>query len=92
MAYEKVTGPLGPDRGDQHAAVVASTIANAMRHKGRAYKVEDFVPRWGPKPERSSDELLSKATQIFSAMGGVDLRGDYRGADDPPRGVHQGRP
>ncbi len=81
MAYERVAGPLGGARGDQQAAVVASTVANAMRSKGRAYKVDDFVPQWGPS-EQSHDDLLAKALAINAALGGVDLRGDDSRAGD----------
>ena len=47
MAYERLFGPLGPQRDDQLAALVCATVANAFRGKNdRAAKVSDFVPDW----------------------------------------------
>ncbi|MDS1269690.1 DUF4035 domain-containing protein [Lipingzhangella sp. LS1_29] len=70
MAYERVTGPLGPERADLHAAIVASTVANANRGKrGRAAKPADFIPRWDRR-EQSWQEQLATVQRINTALGG----------------------
>lgn len=49
IAYERIEGPLGGARGDYHAALVASTVANSNRGKGKAHKLSDFLLKWGGK-------------------------------------------
>ncbi|MEU8264912.1 DUF4035 domain-containing protein [Micromonospora sp. NPDC048999] len=76
-AYERVTGPLGPDRADIHAAIIASTIANANRGKGgRVAKPEDFIPRWDQRGaaaaagEQTGEDHLRLIKSLNRAMGG----------------------
>ncbi|WP_052336699.1 phage tail assembly protein T [Nocardioides alkalitolerans] len=70
-AYEKVSGPLGPARLDQLAALIASTIANVNRGKNKApHKLSSFVPKWD-RPQQSWREQLSMAHQLNSAFGGT---------------------
>jgi len=62
-AYERVAGPLGPERLDILAAIIASTIANANRtKKGKALKPADFMPDWekasrSARPQTEHDHL-----------------------------------
>ena len=58
MAFDRLS-PIGPERADWHAALIAVTLANAWRGKGqRAYRLEEFLPQFGPKrPQRSAAEL-----------------------------------
>jgi len=57
MAYEMVD-PFGEYRDDLRAGIVASTIANANRPKGkRAYKPEDFMPRFADQEQQSIAEM-----------------------------------
>lgn len=62
-AYERVAGPLGPERLDILAAIIAATIANANRtKKGKAFKPADFMPNWGQatraaQPQTEHDHL-----------------------------------
>ena len=47
QAYHHIS-PISDDRGDYHAAITSSTMANAMRGpKTTAYKITDFLPKWG---------------------------------------------
>jgi hypothetical protein len=47
MAYERYAGPLGPARGDFHAALIASTIAAVNNDpKKKPPTLADFMPRW----------------------------------------------
>lgn len=42
--------PIGNDRADVNAAVIASTIANC--HSKKHYKIDDFMPKYGqPKKD-----------------------------------------
>lgn len=68
QVYEKVTGPLGLARADLHAAIIASTVANA--HAGKAVtKVQDFIPDWDKRP-LTPEELFQKVMQANTALGG----------------------
>lgn len=69
-AYEKITGPLGRRRSDIQAAIIAATVANANRGKGRAPKPADFLPQWDKQP-KTADQLWHKAQQLNAAMGGT---------------------
>lgn len=47
MAYHS-RSPIGPERADLRAALIAQTMANAWRGKNqRAYKLDDFVLKFG---------------------------------------------
>jgi hypothetical protein len=48
-AYERLYGPLGPARGDYHAALIATTTANTVSKKPMA--VSDFMPDWADRGE-----------------------------------------
>lgn len=55
-------------------AVVAKTVADVNRGKGqRAYKVEDFVPKF-EEEEQGLDQLLQFAQMMTITMGGEDKR------------------
>lgn len=74
MAYEKVAGPLGADRGDIHSAVIAATVANVNRGKKPPMKIADFVPDWDPRPQ-DWREQLAIVKQLNSAFGGTVKEG-----------------
>lgn len=77
MAYEQITGPIGGERADLHTGLIASTVANANRGKGRAFKVADFVPTWDRPPQTWRDQLAI-VTALNTQLGGSDRRGDHR--------------
>jgi hypothetical protein len=63
--------PRGEKRADLHAGIVASTIANAVRGKGqRAFKPDDFMPKFGREQEMTDDELENKLGRFAKAYGG----------------------
>ncbi|WP_431888730.1 phage tail assembly protein T [Nocardiopsis alba] len=70
-AYEKVTGPLGPERADIHAGIIAATIANANSKK--KHKPADFIPRWD-KREQSWQEQLAAVRAANRSLGGTEVR------------------
>lgn len=55
--YERMYGPLGPVRDDHLASLIAATVANAFRDKGKAADPKDYLPRWEapPRPEEVVD-------------------------------------
>lgn len=89
MAYEAATGPLGPRRGDWHAAIVAAAILNAMRgKKGRAITPEQLLPWRLPdeerKPEQTPEQMLRAIKSANRKLGGREVRhGDAAGPRDP---------
>jgi len=77
MAYERFD-PIGAQRIDLAAGIIASAVANTTRSKqsDRVYTAEDFMPEWSraPKRQQTGAEQLAIINQI-AAMGGViDLR------------------
>lgn len=78
--FEREYGPLGPERGDWQAAVVAHTLATV--HGAKNAKLADFLPRWGPKPRQTGEEQLA----LFK---GLASQGEPRVNDREP--AHQDR-
>ena len=68
--------PFGSEAYYLGFAIVAMTIANANRGKGKkAYKVEDFMPKF--KTESQSVEQMMQFAQMMTVgLGGEDLRND----------------
>lgn len=67
-AFEREFGPLGLERGDWQAALVAETAAKSAGVKG--VSIKDFVLKWGGRRRQTGEEQLA----IFRAMasGGSD--------------------
>ena len=61
MAYERVAGPLGPERHDVLSAMTQSTIANAANSKkGKKYEPRQFMPRWDTGEKEDPQSKLHK--------------------------------
>lgn len=80
MAYELAEGPLGPARGDWHAALVASNAMNiARRGKGRTAKVTDFLLKWTTRGKSSSSATAASSEamgkMLASRLGGTWTEG-----------------
>lgn len=70
-AYQRLAGPLGPERDDWRLAMVASVIANGQRdtkRRPRPYRPDEFIPDWAqaagvrkPLPARETVEDKMKA-------------------------------
>lgn len=72
-AYEQVTGPIGQERGDWLAGVVASTQANsAMGKRGKRLSPRDFILKWDDKAKQTVDEQLELVRAINAHFGGTD--------------------
>jgi hypothetical protein len=66
QAYYKVE-PFGEERADMRSAVIASTLANIHRGKGKAYTLNDFMIDFSGKEKKSAKEM----SDIFSLFAGV---------------------
>lgn len=67
-AFEREYGPLGPERGDWQAALVAHVVAGASG--GKRTKISDFLIRWANRPKRqSSDDVLTVFRALASQRG-----------------------
>lgn len=54
--------PFGEERADYRSAIIACTIANAHRQKGRsAFKIDDFMPKFGDAATRQEDPKVLQA-------------------------------
>ncbi|MGQ5580924.1 phage tail assembly protein T [Streptomyces sp. ECR3.8] len=85
MAYERVTGPLGPERMDALFATLAATVANTARAKGRKAEPKDFMPKWdqGDKGFTDWEQMLDAVKSYNRQIGGTDLttKGGAAGGD-----------
>ena len=77
LAYDRVS-PIGPERLDHLAALIAATIANSnpwRKNPKKAIPVADFVPEWAPKPKASTpDDQLAFVKILHAMFGGTDER------------------
>ena len=64
-AYYEVE-PWGEERADLRSAIIACTIANVNRAKGKAFKPSDFMPEFNkPIKERQTQaEMIAVMTQF----------------------------
>lgn len=84
MAYERVTGPLGPERTDALVATLAATVANTARAKGRKADPKDFMPKWdqGDKGFTDWQQMLAAVKSYNRRIGGTDMtKGGAAGGD-----------
>jgi hypothetical protein len=87
LVYERLYGPLGPERQDYLFAQVCATLYNVNRSKGKkAASPVDYAPPWAdrkawpwaePKQEQTPEEMLRAIKTMTRGMGGkVAARGD----------------
>jgi hypothetical protein len=68
MAFEQIDGPVGSQREDLRAGVVAATIANCHRSKGPAFKPTDFMPYY-ERPRTDPDAALAALRAAIGRKG-----------------------
>lgn len=87
MAYERVTGVLGPERDDLHAAIIASTIVNVNRKKGKKpVKPQAFIPKWDQSKKRQTvSGQLAMLKQANTRFKGFDRSAPAKPAPQDPR-------
>lgn len=67
IAYDQIE-PIGPERGDLQAAIVASTIANVNRSsRSRAFTPDQFMPRFDRKAVTQTPEEMLRVLRRFAA-------------------------
>lgn len=83
IAYERISGPLGPVRGDWQAAIVAATVYGAAAtKKTKRRKLKDFLPKWvGDRRVSSDEEMEALGRQLAAVYGGEWTEGGDRGDD-----------
>lgn len=75
MQFEQLE-PFGGDSRYLGAAIVAATIANALRDSSSALaKPEDFIPKFGAQ-EQSLNEQLELVTGLAQAYGEITYGND----------------
>ena len=72
MAYEKVTGPLGPRRADVLHGIHTAVVANTAAPRGRKAKPGDFIPEWDQDREPDVQQMLATVRTVTAALGGTD--------------------
>lgn len=76
MAFSQLE-PFGSEADYIGHAIVASTIANVNRGKNKkAYSIEDFMPKLGPKKEQTVEEMLQFAQMMTIGLGGTIVEKD----------------
>jgi hypothetical protein len=84
MAYERLTGTIGPERGDLLHGILTATVANTARGKGqRAARAEDFIPKWAGKARQSWQDMLTAVRALNRQLGGTDLTTEGGGSGVP---------
>ena len=59
--------PWGEERADLRAGIVASTIANVNRGKGKSFKPGDFMPEFDkPAPKHQTPEQMAAVMTMFA--------------------------
>lgn len=91
IAYEKVTGPLGAERGDIQAAIIATTVANVNAGKGRKAKVKDFIPQWDRERKQTWEEQLAMVEKLNRKLGGAVVRDGVPVSPEKEPAVPNGR-
>jgi hypothetical protein len=65
--------PFSDQRMEYMLALVACIVANANRGKGRPFKIDEFIPKWG-KPQmldpRDQYRILEAQVKAHNAMRG----------------------
>ncbi|URM90422.1 hypothetical protein LUW75_10905 [Streptomyces sp. MRC013] len=76
MAYEQIAGPLGQERLDVLHSILAATVSNTARAKGRKAAPADFMPQWDQGAGRAGDwqQMLATVTTLHVRWGGTDQR------------------
>ena len=85
LAYAEIE-PIGVDRSDLQAGVIAATVANTHRDVEQTpepYKPADFIHEFWPLDDETGEEELRQSWQeqlalveaLNAAFGGKDLRG-----------------
>jgi hypothetical protein len=77
LAFERLEGPLGPERDDLHAVQTSATVANMFRRQGSpAINPVDLVPDWsGERKEARINRNIEAWMQFGKRMTEEGNRG-----------------
>ncbi|MGW1278011.1 phage tail assembly protein T [Streptomyces tsukubensis] len=81
IAYERITGVLGAERADILHGILAATVSNTARGKGRKATPRDFIPHWDQNREPDWQQMLATARALTSRLGGTDTSMEGVGDD-----------
>jgi len=56
--------PIGEERGDRRAAVIAQTVANAHAQGRHHFQLDDFMLRYGPPKKQTAAEMKAILMQV----------------------------
>jgi len=81
LAYDRIS-PIGPERQDWHAALLASTFANAFRGKNRApFRIKDFMPQFDGGHRRRTVEEIQADMMMYARRHNKRLARERKGGD-----------
>jgi hypothetical protein len=63
--------PYSAQRADLRSAMVASLLANIFSGKSKKFKISEFMPTFGPKPQQTDQQMEATARRWASAAGNV---------------------
>ncbi len=72
IAFCNVTGPLGEERADINAAIVAATIANCHSTK-RTFSPRDFIIDYRPQKPAQTMEQMKHVGMLFTVARGGQI-------------------
>jgi len=73
LAFDRIE-PLGGRRADVHAGIIASVVANCNRAKnGKAFKPEEFIPRWGERQKAADPAVLARKFDMFARIHNASI-------------------
>lgn len=73
MAYEQVTGPLGPERFDVLHAIHMAMLYNQWATKGKEKKPKEFLPDWDRKAREQTPEQMLGVFRMWAAATGGNV-------------------
>lgn len=62
--------PFGEERADLRAAIIAATVANSMRVKGRVLTPADFMPDFGDGSKRQTAQEMEAILRSYCERKG----------------------
>ena len=65
VAYYKIE-PFGQERADFNAAVISSTIAASVGAKGKALKIETYMPDFKKEQRQQTSEEMINIAKAFT--------------------------
>lgn len=74
MVFFSIEGPIGEERADLRAGIIASTLANVNRGKGKPFRPTDFMP-YTEKDEDTdgeTDDISEQVKNVFTQFRRAD--------------------